>query len=37
MLLTRLEEVTGKVQAARNLIMKGCEVPPTTKDISLLS
>ena len=22
----RLEEVTGKVQAARNLIMKGCEV-----------
>ncbi|KAJ8980959.1 hypothetical protein NQ317_013411 [Molorchus minor] len=24
----RLEEVTGKVQAARNLIMKGCEVNP---------
>lgn len=31
----RLEEVTGKVQAARNLIMKGCEVNPTSEDLWL--
>ncbi|XP_033726483.1 pre-mRNA-processing factor 6-like [Pecten maximus] len=28
----RLEEVTGKVQAARNLIMKGCEECPKSED-----
>ncbi|RUS88975.1 hypothetical protein EGW08_003222 [Elysia chlorotica] len=31
----RLEEVTGKVQAARNLIMKGCEECPKSEDIWL--
>jgi len=31
----RLEEVTGKVQAARNLIMKGCEVCPKSEDVWL--
>lgn len=31
----RLEEVTGKVQAARNLIMKGCEVNPLSEDLWL--
>jgi len=31
----RLEEVTGKVQAARNLIMKGCEVNPNSEDLWL--
>jgi pre-mRNA-processing factor 6 len=31
----RLEEVTGKVQAARNLIMKGAEVCPRSEDIWL--
>ncbi|CAD6208449.1 GSCOCG00003461001-RA-CDS [Cotesia congregata] len=31
----RLEEVTGKVQAARNLIMKGCEINPTSEDLWL--
>ncbi|XP_057325398.1 pre-mRNA-processing factor 6 [Microplitis mediator] len=31
----RLEEVTGKVQAARNLIMKGCEMNPTSEDLWL--
>jgi len=31
----RLEEVTGKVQAARNLIMKGCEVCPKSEDMWL--
>lgn len=31
----RLEEVTGKVQAARNLIMKGCEVNPQSEDLWL--
>jgi len=33
----RLEEVTGKVQAARNLIMKGCEVCPKSEDVWLES
>ncbi|XP_053382294.1 pre-mRNA-processing factor 6-like [Mercenaria mercenaria] len=28
----RLEEVTGKIQAARNLIMKGCEECPKSED-----
>ncbi|KAK3087474.1 hypothetical protein FSP39_006402 [Pinctada imbricata] len=28
----RLEEVTGKLQAARNLIMKGCEECPKSED-----
>jgi pre-mRNA-processing factor 6 len=27
--------VTGKVQAARNLIMKGCEVCPKSEDVWL--
>jgi len=31
----RLEEVTGKVQAARNLIMKGCEVNQNSEDLWL--
>lgn len=31
----RLEEVTGKVQAARNLIMKGCEECPKSEDVWL--
>jgi len=31
----RLEEVTGKVQAARNLIMEGCEVCPKSEDVWL--
>lgn len=31
----RLEEVTGKVQAARNLIMKGCEECPKSEDLWL--
>jgi len=31
----RLEEVTGKIQAARNLIMKGCEVCPKSEDVWL--
>lgn len=31
----RLEEVTGKLQQARNLIMKGCEECPTSEDIWL--
>lgn len=32
---SRLEEVTGKVQMARNLIMRGCEVNPTSEDLWL--
>lgn len=31
----RLEEITGKIQAARNLIVKGCEVNPTSEDLWL--
>jgi len=31
----RLEEVTGKIQAARNLIMRGCEVCPKSEDVWL--
>lgn len=31
----RLEEVTGKIQAARNLIMKGTEVCPRSEDMWL--
>ncbi|GFS30001.1 pre-mRNA-processing factor 6 [Trichonephila inaurata madagascariensis] len=31
----RLEEVTGKVQTARNLIMKGCEMCPKSEDVWL--
>lgn len=31
----RLEEVTGKIQAARNLIMKGTEVCPKSEDVWL--
>jgi len=31
----RLEEVTGKLQAARNLIMMGCEECPKSEDIWL--
>ena len=31
----RLEEVTGKVQSARNLIMKGCEENPKSEDMLL--
>ncbi|XP_013148071.1 PREDICTED: pre-mRNA-processing factor 6 [Papilio polytes] len=31
----RLEEVTGKVQSARNLIMKGCEVNPSSEELWL--
>lgn len=33
----RLEEVTGKVQAARNLIMKGCEECTKSEDVWLES
>ncbi|XP_031624635.1 pre-mRNA-processing factor 6 [Contarinia nasturtii] len=31
----RLEEVTGKVQMARNLIMQGCEINPKSEDLWL--
>ena len=31
----RLEEVTGKIQASRNLIMKGCEECPKSEDVWL--
>ncbi len=31
----RLEEVTGKLQAARIIIMKGCEVCPRSEDVWL--
>ena len=31
----RLEEVTGHVQMARNLIMRGCEVCPKNEDVWL--
>lgn len=31
----RLEEVTGKVQMARNLIMRGCEMNPQSEDLWL--
>lgn len=31
----RLEEVTGKVQMARNLIMQGCEMNPKSEDLWL--
>lgn len=31
----RLEEVTGKIQAARNIIQKGCEVCPKSEDLWL--
>ena len=31
----RLEEVTGKVQAARNLIMQGCEECRSAEDVWL--
>lgn len=31
----RMEEVTGKLQTARNLIMKGCEMCETSEDIWL--
>lgn len=31
----RLEEVTGRAQAARNLIMKGVEVCPRSEDVWL--
>lgn len=31
----RLEEVTGKLQTARNLIMKGCEECPKSEDVWL--
>lgn len=31
----RLEEVTGKVQMARNLIMRGCEINPLSEDLWL--
>lgn len=31
----RLEEVTGKVQMARNLIMRGCEINPQSEDLWL--
>ncbi|KAG8199374.1 hypothetical protein JTE90_011834 [Oedothorax gibbosus] len=31
----RLEEVTGKLQTARNLIMKGCEMCPKSEDVWL--
>ena len=31
----RLEEVTGKLQAARNVIMKGCEECPKSEDVWL--
>ncbi|CAG0881555.1 unnamed protein product [Cyprideis torosa] len=33
----RLEEVTGKLQAARNLIMKGCQENPNSEDLWLES
>lgn len=32
---SRLEEVTGKVQMARNLIMRGCEINSTSEDLWL--
>lgn len=31
----RLEEVTGKLQAARNIIMKGCETCPRSEEMWL--
>ncbi|XP_070533546.1 pre-mRNA-processing factor 6-like [Ptychodera flava] len=31
----RLEEVTGKLQAARNIIMQGCEICPNSEDLWL--
>ncbi|XP_077989706.1 pre-mRNA-processing factor 6-like [Glandiceps talaboti] len=31
----RLEEVTGKIQAARNIIMQGCETCPKSEDLWL--
>lgn len=31
----RLEEITGKLQVARNLIMKGCEQCPKSEDVWL--
>lgn len=31
----RLEEVTGRIQTARNTIMKGCEVCPKNEDVWL--
>lgn len=31
----RLEEVTGKLQTARNLIMQGCEMCPKSEDVWL--
>lgn len=31
----RLEEVTGKIQSARNLVMKGCEMCPKSEDVWL--
>ena len=31
----RLEEVTGRMQAARNTIMKGCEICPMNEDVWL--
>lgn len=31
----RLEEVTGKLQAARNLILRGCETCPNSEDLWL--
>ena len=31
----RLEEVTGRMQTARNTIMKGCEVCPKNEDVWL--
>ena len=30
-----MEEVTGKIQSARNTIMKGCEVCPKSEDVWL--
>jgi pre-mRNA-processing factor 6 len=32
---SRLEEVTGKIQMARNLIMRGCEINQTSEDLWL--
>ena len=31
----RLEEVTGRMQTARNTIMRGCEVCPKNEDVWL--
>jgi len=31
----RLEEVTGHMQTARNLVMRGCEVCPKNEDVWL--